>query len=81
MDDPNSQQAKTEMSSSTYRLGSVGGYIEDVNRLGQQVCINGASLNAVVRVYVVYMQKNPKLIDAENAVGLLPSLSAYPCPK
>ncbi|MEO6982203.1 MAG: Rap1a/Tai family immunity protein [Edaphobacter sp.] len=45
------------------------------------VCISGASMGTLARVYVAYMQKNPKLLDQYRGVGLLLALSeSYPCP-
>ncbi len=82
MDNPSAQQTKTEMPGSTYCLGYVGGYIDGLNRLKDAVCVRDATLNTIVRVYVAYMQKNPKLMDEGKALGLLLALTdAYACPK
>jgi hypothetical protein len=44
------------------------------------VCLNGTSNGTLVRVYVLYMQKNPKLLDDYRSVGLSRSVvDAYPC--
>ncbi len=81
-DDPNSAQAKAELASSTYCFGYVGGYIDGLNVLKEEVCVRGASLETIARVYVIYMQQNPKLMDEGRALGLLLSLKAsYGCPK
>ena len=80
-DDPASAQAKAELASSTYCFGYIGGYADGLNVLKEQVCLHGASLNTIARVYVLYMQKNPKLMDEGRALGLLLSLkSSYACP-
>jgi len=79
LDEPNSAQTKSEMPSSTYCFGYVGRYIDALKRLNKEVCLDTATLNSVVHVYVGYMQKNPKLMDEERGVGLLLSLlSSYP---
>lgn len=75
-DDPASAQAKVELASSTYCLGYLGG----LNVLKEQVCLRGASLNTIARVDVLYMQKNPTLMEEGRALGLLLSLkSSYGC--
>jgi hypothetical protein len=80
MDDPASQQTKTEMPSSTYCLGYIGGYIDGTNRLGEYVCVRSATLNTVVRVYVAFMQRNPKLMDEAKSLGVLLALKdSYSC--
>ena len=79
-DDPASAQAKSELASSTYCFGYIGGYMDGLNVLKEQVCIRGASLDTIARVYVLYMQRNPKLMDEGRALGLLLSLkSSYAC--
>lgn len=73
-------QAKAELASSTYCFGYLGGYIDGLNVLKEQVCIRGTSLNTIARVYVLYMQRNPTLMDEGRALGLLLSLkSSYAC--
>lgn len=80
-DDPASAQAKLELASSTYCFGYLGGYIDGLNVLKEQVCLRGASLNTIARVYVHYVQRNPKLMEESRALGLLLSLkSNYGCP-
>ena len=79
-DDPASAQAKAELAGSTYCFGYLGGYIDGLNVLKEQVCLHEASLNTIARVYVVYMQKNPTLMEEGRALGLLLSLkSSYGC--
>ena len=79
-DVPAPAQAKAEVASSTCCFGYLGGYIDGLNVLKEQVCIHGASLNTIARVYVLYMQKNPTLMEEGRALGLLLSLkSSYGC--
>ena len=81
-DDPNSQQAKTEMPSSTYCFGYLAGYIDGLNVLTEKACIHGVSVSTVARVYVSYMQRNPALMDEAKHLGVVLALKgAYPCPK
>lgn len=45
------------------------------------VCTHGASLGVLARVYVAYMQKNPKLLDEHKSRGVLLALrESYACP-
>ncbi len=79
-DGPASAQAKAELASSTYCFGYLSGYIDGLNVLKEQVCVHGASLATIARVYVIYMQKNPTLMEKGRALGLLLSLkSSYGC--
>jgi len=78
---PSSAQAKTELPTSTYCFGYLGGYVDGVNRLGNSICVNSASMDTVALVYVAYMQRTPKLMDEERSLGVQLSLaSAYSCP-
>lgn len=79
-DNPNNTQAKTELPASTYCFGYLAGYIDGVNRLQSSICVNGASLNTIARVYANYMQRNPKLFEEDRSFGALLALTdAYPC--
>ena len=81
-DDPNSQQARTEMPSSTYCFGYLAGYIDGLNVLTERACVHGASVNTVARVYVRFMQRNPALMDEAKHLGVVLALrDAYPCSK
>ena len=49
--------------------------------VGRLFCAPNASNNTVARVYVAYMQKNPKLLDEPKGKGFLAAMvDAYPCP-
>jgi hypothetical protein len=44
------------------------------------ICTGTASVSTMTRIYVAYMQKNPKLLDQSKSLGLTLSLiEAYPC--
>jgi hypothetical protein len=55
--------------------------IEDgLDMAGKGVCLAGATTGTIARVYVAYMQKNPKMFDVEKSVGLTNALiENYPC--
>ena len=45
------------------------------------ICADEATLGTVSRVYVAYMEANPKVMDQPKAVGVYEALAiAYPCP-
>jgi hypothetical protein len=60
-------------------IGYISGFSDSTN--GNNVCVSDATMGTIVRVYVAYMDKNPKLFDAPRAVGVgLALKDAYPCP-
>lgn len=41
-----------------------------------------STLGTLIRLYVVYLQAHPKLMDDERSTGVVMSIAdAYPCPK
>ena len=45
------------------------------------ICTDEPSLGTLVRIYVDYMQKHPKMMDSERRLGVYAAmLQAYPCP-
>jgi hypothetical protein len=60
-------------------IGYISGFTDSVN--GDHICASDATMGTIVRVYIAYMDKNPKLFDAPRAVGLdLALKDAYRCP-
>jgi hypothetical protein len=53
----------------------------DLNDMrGSTICLSSASSGPTIRVYVAFMEKNPKLLDAPMIVGVVDALvDAYPC--
>jgi hypothetical protein len=48
----------------------------------RSLCPGTASTGTMLRVYVNYMQKHPKLLDEPKQIGLLNAwIEAYPCTK
>jgi len=44
-------------------------------------CTGNATVGTTVKVYVAYMDKNPKLLDERRIIGLAGALmDSYPCP-
>jgi hypothetical protein len=60
-------------------IGYISGFSDSAN--GDHFCASEATMGTIVRVYIAYMDKNPKLFDAPKAVGLDSAMrEAYPCP-
>lgn len=56
------------------------GDYNDMNS-GSSICLGGASVGTSIRVYVAYMEKNPKLLDDAMIIGIVHALKdTYPCP-
>jgi hypothetical protein len=73
-------RAGGDLQSATECTAYIDGFTDALSFPG--VCVNGASVATITRVYVAYMQKNPKLMDDPKSLGLLESLrNAYPCHK
>lgn len=78
----------TSMASSDIRLaGLCAGYLEgftDSQLLSSDAltCVPpDATTGTIARIYVLYMQKNPKELDRPRYVGLIVALvDSYPCP-
>jgi Rap1a immunity proteins len=48
----------------------------------RSLCPGNASVGTMIRVYVIYMQGHPKLLDERKHIGLLNAwIEAYPCTK
>ena len=46
------------------------------------MCNESATVETTIRVYIAYMDKNPKQRDEQEAIGVVHALSeAYPCSK
>lgn len=62
-------------------LSFIDGFIAGMNLLKPSICITGATKGTAARVYVAYMDQNPKYFDRQPAVGLAFALiKSYPCP-
>jgi hypothetical protein len=45
-------------------------------------CAEGASIGTIIRIYVNFMQQNPKYLDSYRGIGFLEAMKAsYPCAK
>lgn len=63
-------------------LDYFGGFSEALLLKKSTLCTGNASIGTMVRVYVDYMEKHPKLLDEHRGIGLFISLTEnYPCAK
>ena len=59
----------------------VQGFADGSDLAGENVCAGTATIGTLIRVYVAFVEKNPKLLEAYRGVGLhMARLDAYPCP-
>ena len=53
----------------------------DAAGLSSSFCPAGAKVETIIRVYVLHVEKHPKLLDAYRGYGVAAALAeAYPCP-
>lgn len=48
---------------------------------GTSICLGGSTIGTTARVYVLYMEKNPSLMDSMMIIGVVHAFKeTYPCP-
>lgn len=76
-DSPNRSPADT--TAALVCVNYIQGFI-DAGTLSSKFCTEDATVATITRIYVAYMQKNPKLLDYRETIGLFLSLTdAFPC--
>jgi Rap1a immunity proteins len=79
MDSPTPNES--DMRDGGYCLGYFRGFGDLNAMVGSSVCLDRASTGTVIRVYVAYMEKNPKYLDDAMVIGVIYALKdGYPCP-
>jgi len=77
MDNPGSTTAHDFQAGTC--IGYISGYSDAAN--DEHFCASTATMGTIVRVYLAYMDKNPKMFDLPRGYGLELALrDAYPCP-
>jgi hypothetical protein len=62
-------------------LGYFRGFGDYNAMAGSSICLDRAHTGTAIRVYVAYMEKNPKYLDDAMIIGVIYALKeAYPCP-
>jgi len=60
--------------------GYIEGMLDGANGL-RGFCVGSATTGTIARVYVAYMDKNPKMFDEREGTGFMSALQeTYPCP-
>ncbi len=78
IDDPNAPMS--DFAAGSLCVGYIDGFTDGLEMAGRGLCLSGANLGTMARVYVAFMEKNPKLLDVEQSAGLAKSLmDSYPC--
>ena len=72
---------QSETTSADYCTGYFTGMADVVTLEKTSLCISDASIGTMIRVYVAYMVKSPKLLDDPEIAGVLAALKgSYACP-
>ena len=65
-----------------YCFGYFEGYTDVATVNVSSLCIGKATVGTLIRVYLAYMDKNPKMLDSFKMIGVTYALKeAYSCPK
>lgn len=79
-DAPISNKPNEEIENFDNCTSYINGFIEASLSLGDCLLPEGSN-GTIVRKYVAYMERNPKLLDEDRVVGLRAALrNRYPCP-
>jgi hypothetical protein len=79
MDHP--QSDSPNLAGAMFCMSYFEGFIDGKSAAGHGPCLGDASSEAIVRAYVAYMEKHPKVMEMDKRVGVVLALgSAYPCP-
>jgi len=78
---PTGTFTEIDYSEAAYCTGYLSGFTDGLDPKESGICDNGVNMGTIARVYVVFMHKNPRLLDAPKSTGLFKALrDAYPCP-
>lgn len=75
------EAAEKDLVDGAFCVGFLSGYTGNSNGLQTGVCTDGAAVGIVVRAYIAYMERNPKLQEEDRREGLRLALQdAFACP-
>ena len=83
MDLPTNAGTEEDLEDSRFCQGYLSGFVDLAQLIpSSSICVGeDATAGTLFRVYVAYMEKNPKLMDASMIHGVILALrDAYPCP-
>ena len=79
MDHPNDNSANAYQAAIC--VSYIEGFMDGQDAAGKGACWMSASYETIVKAYVAYMAKNPKIMEMDRRVGLTLALgSTFPCP-
>lgn len=80
--EPKRKVSSDDIADSQYCLGYIDAFGDSFPREASGICTDEhVTIGTLIRVYLAYMDKNPKLLDANRESGLALALAdAYPCP-
>ncbi len=65
----------------SYCIGYLNGFLANLTTDRNAACPNDEPMAELVRAYVSYMERNPRLLEEEKRMGLRLALqNAFPCP-
>jgi hypothetical protein len=70
-DNPDGHQSDMDFARSVGCYSYIEGYTDALHEENPSpICLNGATLGTIVRVYLHYMDSHPKLRDVEKSIGV-----------
>lgn len=64
-----------------YCAGYFEGFSDVVTLNESSLCIKNARIGTLIRVYIAYMEKNPRYLDSPKIIGVIFALKeSYACP-
>jgi hypothetical protein len=70
-----------DLHDSEFCRGYITAFGEFNDMAGTAICLAGSTIGTTVRVYVAFMEKNPKFMDDMMIIGVVHALKeTYPCP-
>jgi hypothetical protein len=81
MDAPESSKPREDDENFDNCASYISGFVDGLGPTPGGCPSPDATVGTLIRVYVAYMEKNPKWLDDYRFVGLLRAIrEAYPCP-
>ena len=81
MADAGAQASLVDAARGNLCVGYLSGYQDALDAAkARGLCVPNVTTEAIIRVYVAYMDKHPKLLESDMATGVHGALfEAYPC--
>ena len=80
LDNPQHAPSDPEFDQAVQCSSYIGGFTDALGVGAKPICIGDATIGTLVRVYVLYMQSHPKLMDSYKSIGVYAALQdGYPC--